>query len=185
MSTAASLSLSAPPSTLKWKRVRCCEERVISSNRLAPCVGPRSLADFQSASLVSRSSPRLSRDSIDEFGFHDPSLLENRGFPVSVDSFRRKIGKNTKLSLRGSSTLLHSPFSSSSFLPSFLPERTTRRETTPQSRHHERRTDRIVTLTVAAREETKRWENAVSTRRVAADISACRPNVSAISRARE
>lgn len=70
-------------------------------------------------------------------------------------------------------------------LPSFLPERTTRRETTPQSRHHERRTDRIVTLTVAAREETKWWENAVSTRRVAADISACRPNVSAISRARE
>lgn len=93
---------------------------MISSNRLAPCVGPRSLADFQSASLVSRSSPRLSRDSIDEFGFHDPSLLENREFPVSVDSFRRKIGKNTKLSLRGSSTLLHSPFSSSSFLPSSL-----------------------------------------------------------------
>lgn len=121
VSTAASLSLSAPPSTLKWKRVRCCEERVISSNRLAPCVGPRSLADFQSASLVSRSSPRLSRDSIDEFGFHDPSLLENRGFPVSVDSFRRKIGKNTKLSLRGSSTLLHCPFlRPPSFLPSSL-----------------------------------------------------------------
>lgn len=175
-STAVSLSLSAPPATLKWKRVRCCEERVISSNRLAPCVDPRSLArslaDFQS--LVSRSSPRQSRDSIDEFGFHDPSLL------VSVDS-EEKSGKTRNFH----SAVLPPPSSTPLFfvLPSWRRTLARRHNLTTITSRTKDRLDRHHRLT--AREETKRWENAVSTRRVAADISACRPKVSAISRARE
>lgn len=126
-STAVSLSLSAPPATLKWKRVRCCEERVISSNRLAPCVDPRSLA---------RSLAR--RFPITRFPFQpaavarfDRRIRISRPFSPRVRRFRRKIGKNTKLSLRGSSsTLLHSPF----LRPSFLATNT--RETTQSHHNH-------------------------------------------------
>lgn len=135
-STAVSLSLSAPPATLKWKRVRCCEERVISSNRLAPCVDPRSLAR---------------------------SPISNHSFPVPARGSREIRSTNSDFttllsscpSIPKKNREKHETFTPRFFLhppplpfsSSFLPGDEHSRDDTisPQSRH-ERRTDWIVTI---------------------------------------